>query len=99
MRQYPIYIGGKEFTSSIVTESTCVYSQEKFAEVSLANPEHIEQAIEIGHKAKNSMKKLSAYQKREILLECRDLFKENRSIFISLNTKRTNLIKRKYKIS
>ena len=77
MRQYPIYIGGKEFTSSIVTESTCVYSQEKFAEVSLANPEHIEQAIEIGHKAKNSMKKLSAYQKREILLECRDLFKEN----------------------
>ncbi|EDM25240.1 NAD-dependent aldehyde dehydrogenase [Lentisphaera araneosa HTCC2155] len=77
MKHYPIYIGGREYSSDIVTESTCVYSQKKFAEVSLANPEHIEQAIEIGHKAKNSMKNLSAHQKRKVLLECRDLFEVN----------------------
>ena len=77
MKHYPIYIGGEKYSNDIVSESTCVYSQEKFAEVSLANSEHIEQAIEIGHKAKNSMKNLSAHQKRNILIECRDLFEVN----------------------
>ncbi|WDE96018.1 aldehyde dehydrogenase family protein [Lentisphaera profundi] len=77
MNQYPFYIAGKETTNKKLIEARSVYSDEIFAHYSLAESKDIDDALAQGHAAKKIMQQLKAHQKRQILEECRDLFRKN----------------------
>ncbi|MDD7983601.1 aldehyde dehydrogenase family protein [Lentisphaera marina] len=76
MKHYPIYIGGEEVRTQQSKEVKAVYSGHILGKISLALDQDIDQALEIGSKATKVMRSLTAYEKRKILLECKQLFEE-----------------------
>jgi glyceraldehyde-3-phosphate dehydrogenase (NADP+) len=64
---YSFYLAGQWLTSSHVVEVTSPFDQRVVGRVSMATPEHVEQAIDAAHKAFAVTRKLAAYERQAAL--------------------------------
>jgi len=64
---YSFYLAGQWLTSPQVVEVTSPYDQRVVGRVSMATPEHVEQAIEAAHRAFAVTRKLAAYERQAAL--------------------------------
>jgi len=64
---YSFYLAGQWLTSSQVAEVTSPFDQRLVGRVSLATPEHVEQAIDAAHRAFAVTRKLAAYERQKAL--------------------------------
>lgn len=64
----PFFLGGKLVTSAKTMPVIDKFTNEVAHEVSLASSEDVENAIAEGYKATEAMKKLTSYQKKDILM-------------------------------
>ncbi len=64
---YSFYLAGQWLTSPQVADITSPFDQRVVGRVSLATPEHVEQAIEAAHKAFAVTRKLAAYERQSAL--------------------------------
>lgn len=73
---YPLYLAGIATTSKDQMPVTDKYSQQEVTTVSLANKEMIDQALDAAVQAKQSMRQLSSFERKEILTHCVRRFDE-----------------------
>ena len=64
---YSFYLAGQWLTSPQVMDVTSPFDQRVVGRVSLATPEHLEQAIEAAHQAFAVTRKLAAYERQKAL--------------------------------
>ncbi len=78
MKRYKFILGGewREGREELPVEDK--YSGEIFAQVSLAGPEDIEEAIARAYQSRKEMARLPSYRRKEILLQCASEFRNRR---------------------
>ncbi len=73
---YPFYLGNKPVMSDNYLEVKDKYTKKLATKVSLANPKHIDEAINKALKAESIMKNMPAYKLQDILNHCVKRFTE-----------------------
>jgi acyl-CoA reductase-like NAD-dependent aldehyde dehydrogenase len=82
MQKFPMILAGRFWTPNQDLQVKDKYSGEVFATTAIANAEHIEQAIQAGYQARQAMQKLSAADKKRILVHCVSRIRMSREDFI-----------------
>jgi len=72
MKTYPLILGGHMMETPKKQRVTDKFSGEKFAEVSLAGDEELEQALTAAEKAQGALAALPAHERSRLILDARD---------------------------
>ena len=78
MYKLPMYIGGQPVDKEEKIDVIYPYTNEKIGEVPKGNPEDVEKAIEKAKIGLQKLKKLTAYEKYQILMKAAEILKNKR---------------------
>ena len=81
---YQFYLANKPVSSGITLSVTDKYTGKAISDISMANEQVIEQAIEAGVSALKPLSKMAAYERKAILKHCVTRFKERKSELIQV---------------
>ncbi len=78
MYKFPMYIGGQPVDKEDKIDVIYPYTNEKIGEVPKGNPEDVEKAIQKAKIGLQKLKKLTAYEKYQILMKAAEILKNKR---------------------
>ncbi len=82
MQKFPMILAGRYLTPNQDLAVTNKFTREIIATVSLANADHFDRAIDAGCQAKHATQRLSAAEKKRILIHCVSRLKESKDDFV-----------------